>query len=408
VRVLWLTPELPYAPGGSGGSNRQFHLLRRLVERGWEAECVAPVHPAQREGAELLRAAGVRLHAVERPPSRVAEVLRAVRSRPGLLPAAATRPLFAWQVEVFWTAMRPLAEQVIAERRPDVLAIEHDWAASWPGDLAPGIPLALTLENLSWEYYEARAAAAGGAQGAALALEARRFARFDRRHLRRYDLLIAMSEDDRAAVRAVSDVRCEVVPNGVDTSTLDVGPPADAPVAIFTGNLAYPPNAEGLLWLLRDIWPRVRAAVPDARLVVVGRGAPDEAARLADDSVELAGWVDDLRGRFEQAAVVLVPIRSGGGTRLKVLDGLASGRPVVSTALGAMGIEARGGEHLVLAEGAEPFAAAVVRLLEEPAERARIGGAGRALAVERYDWDALGDRLSDALASIASPTHGLG
>jgi glycosyltransferase involved in cell wall biosynthesis len=403
MRVLQLTPELPYAPGGSGGSTRQFQLLRRLRVLGHDVTVVAPVHPSQLEGAELLRGAGVTLHGGPRPASRAREVLAAVRRRPGLVPALAREPLLAWQVDVFWTALRPLALRALQER-PDVVLVEHDWAAAWAGALPAGTPRALTLHNLSWRYYEARARAAGGGpEAAGLRLEGRRFERFDRRRLRAYDLLVTMSEDDDAAVRSVSDTPSVVVPNGVDTSALHPGPPIADPVAIFTGTLAYPPNAEALLWLLGELWPRVVAEVPGARLLVVGRDAPEEARRLAgaDDTVTLAGWVPDMQPWFDRASVVLVPMRSGGGTRLKVLDGLAGGRAMVTTAAGAEGIDLRDGEHALVADGADAFTAATVRLLRDADLRARLGAAARRLAEEHYDWAALGDRLERALVALA-------
>jgi glycosyltransferase involved in cell wall biosynthesis len=402
VRVLCLTPELPHWPGGTGGATRQFFLLRRLVERGHDVEVVAPIHPSQREGAERLRAAGVRLRGAERPPSRVLETLRALRARPGLAPAALREPLLAWQVDVFWTALRPLAAQAIAERRPDVVLVEHDWAAGWARDLEPDIPRALTLHNLSFAYYRARARAASGPAAAALRLEARRFARHDRAHLARYGLLLTMSEDDRAAVRAVSTVRAEVVPNGVDTASMATGPAPDAPELLFTGTLSYPPNAEALVWLLEEVWPRVRAQVPDARLRVVGRGAPERARALADDHVELAGWVEDIVPWYDRAAVVLAPMLSGGGTRLKILDALASGRALVTTAAGAEGIPLVSGEHALIADGADAFAGAVVRTLRDGRLRARLGSSGRRLAETRYDWAAIGDRLAELLAGLAA------
>jgi polysaccharide biosynthesis protein PslH len=401
MKALWLTPELPYAPGGSGGSTRQFQLIRRLRELGHEVVVVAPVHPSQRAGAGALRAIGADLRAVERPDSRASETLRALARRPGLAASLARRPLLAWQVEVFWTALRPPALRALAER-PSVVLIEHDWAAGWAADLPPGVPRVLTLENLSWAYYEARARAASGPARAALAVEGRRFAAYDRRQLGRYDLLIAMSEDDRRAVGDVSAVRCEVVPNGVDTEALRPAPEPAEPVLLFTGTLSYPPNAEALLWLLRDIWPRIRGAHPTVRLLVVGRGAPEEARRLADDRVELAGWVDDMRPAFARASVVLVPMRSGAGTRLKVLDGLASGRPLLTTTMGAEGVTLHDGEHALLADGAEAFAAAALRLLADPEERARIGAAGRALAEEVYDWGVIGEKLAQLLTGLAS------
>src|SRR5690349_12498168 len=176
MKLLSLTPELPFAPGGSGGSTRQFFLLKRLVELGWEVICVAPVHPSQREGASLLRAAGVNLRSIERPASRPLEVLSALRSRPELAGRVATEPVLAWQVDVFWSSLRRLLRVSLLDD-PDVVLVEHDWAARWVEDLPAHVPRALTLHNLSWAYYEARAAAAGSRL---LAAEARRFARFDR------------------------------------------------------------------------------------------------------------------------------------------------------------------------------------------------------------------------------------
>jgi polysaccharide biosynthesis protein PslH len=400
MRLLWLTPELPYWPGGSGGSTRQFHLIRRLREHGHDVTVVAPVHPSQREGAKGLRATGARLLGVERPDRRAKEVLSAMARKPSLAIDLMRRPLVAWQVEVFWTALRPLALSALAER-PEVVLIEHDWAARWVDDLPGELPRVLALENLSWAYYEARARSASGLARALLSLEARRFRRYDRVALGAYDLLFAVSPTDRDSVATVSDVRTEVIANGVDTTALRPAPAPEAPGLLFTGTMSYPPNAEALIWLLREIWPRVRDAVPRARLLIVGRDVPAEAHRIADARVEIAGWVPDAAPWFARASVVLVPILSGGGTRLKVLDGLASGRPVVSTAMGAEGIAIGDGTHAVIADDADAFAQAAIRLLAEPEMAARIGAAGRRLAEQSYDWRTIGDRLELLLAELA-------
>ena len=400
MRLLSLTPEVPLAPGGTGGQTRQYRLLRGLVERGHAVATVAPVALAQRDGAQRLREAGVQLYASPRPASRPVEALRALSRSPGLLLRAVQDPVVAWQVEVFWSRLRTLAARALEEFSPDVVLVEHDWSAAWHRDLPNGLPRALTLQNLSWEYYEKRAGAATGLQAAALGLEARRFERFDRTHLDRYDLLLAMSEMDRAAAAAVTSTRVEVVPNGVDTSHVP-GPDQGAPLALFTGTLGYPPNAEALDWLLRDIWPRVRAAMPSARLAVVGPDPPESARRLADESVELTGWVAQMRPWFERASVVLVPMRSGGGTRLKVLDGLASGRAMVSTTMGAEGIDARDGEHLLLADGSDAFTDAVLRLLGDAELRRRLATGARELAETVYDWGVVTDTFERLLGEIA-------
>jgi glycosyltransferase involved in cell wall biosynthesis len=406
VRILWLTPELPFAPGGSGGATRQFHLVRRLVEQGHDVAVVAPVHRSQHEGAARLQASGATLHAVSRPDSRWRETLAALGTRPRLVPGALRQPVLAWQVDVFWTRLRAAALEAIGARAPDVLQVEHDWAAAWQNGLAPGVPRALTLHNLSWGYYEARARAAGGVRGAALALEAQRFRRYDRARLDAYDLLLAMSEGDRRGVAALAAGRCEVVPNGVDGAAWTPPPePATAerePLLLFTGSLSYPPNVEAVAWLLRDLWPRIREATPGARLAIVGANPPEIARDFDDPRVVVTGWVDDVRPWFARASVVLVPLRSGGGTRLKVLDGLASRRAIVSTTIGAEGIDARDGEHLLIADGADAFTDAVARALADTSLRHRLGAAGRRLVEERYDWDVLASRLEALYRELVS------
>jgi polysaccharide biosynthesis protein PslH len=284
-----------------------------------------------------------------------------------------------------------------------VVLVEHDWAAAWWRDLPVGLPRVLTLQNLSWRYYEARAGATSGLRAAALALEARRFLRFDRAQLPVYDLLITMSDEEAAVLRrTVPETRCEAIPNGVDTTALAPAPPPEGPpTLLYTGTLDYAPNAEGLRWLLREVWPRVVARTPAARLLVVGRNPPEDARRLAGDEVTFTGRVADIAPCFARATAVLVPLLSGGGTKLKVLDGLSSGRPVISTPTGVEGIRAEDGRHLLVADGAEAFADAVGRVLEDAGLRDRLGGEGRALAERCYDWSVLSDSLDALLTEVS-------
>jgi len=406
VRTIILTPELPYAPGGSGGSTRQYQLMRQLRARGVDVAVVAPVHPDQAEGAERLVAEGVEVHLEWRPAQRAREALGALRDRPALAPAILTEPLLAWQVDVFWTRLRHRLADAVSAGRPDVVLMDHDWAANWHRHLPAGVPRALTLQNLTWRYYAARARVTHGARRAAFDLEARRWLRYDRRHLRRFELLIAMSERDAEVARRVIGTRAVAVPNGVDTTALrpTPAPPAGAPpVLLYTGTMSYPPNAEGLRWLLDAIWPRIRSARPDVELVVVGKDPPADAVGAADDRVTITGWVPDLAPYFAQASAILIPILSGGGTRLKVVDGLATGRPVISTRAGAEGIALRDGEHALLADDPGAFADAVLRVLGDRDLSARLGAAGRRLAEDQYDWHALGARLEAELRALASP-----
>jgi glycosyltransferase involved in cell wall biosynthesis len=398
MRVLWLTPELP-SPLGAGGGIRQWHMLDRLLEAGHEAVVVAPVHESERAGAQRLRERGVELRAYERPPSRVRETLELLRRRPALVPAAAREPLVAWQVDVFWTALAPLVGDA---RGFDVVNVNHDWAADWVRRVDVGAAKrVLTLENITWSYYENRARSTGGAKGRLLAAEARRWKRFDLDRFADYDALVTVSEHDAGLLAQATPTRVEAIPSGVDTRAIHPGPvpPGSPPALIFTGTMSWPPNAEGLRWLLREVWPRVRDAVPDARLLAVGGGPPEDVQRLAaaDDRVELPGRVPELEPWFERASVVVIPILSGAGIRLKVLDALASGRAIVSTTMGAEGAVVADGEHLVIADGARAFADATIALLRDPGD---MGAKARRLAEERYDWRVLGDRFEALLATL--------
>jgi glycosyltransferase involved in cell wall biosynthesis len=146
------------------------------------------------------------------------------------------------------------------------------------------------------------------------------------------------------------------------------------------------PNVDGVVYFLREIWPRIVAARPDARFVVVGADPAPTIRAHAGPGVTIVGPVDDLRPYLAAAAVVVVPLRLGSGTRLKILEAWAMGRPVVSTALGAEGLEAVSGRHLLIADDAAGFASAVVRVLSEPELGDALGRAGRALVTERYSW----------------------
>ena len=402
MRVLHLTPELPYWPGGSGGATRQFHLLRRLAELGHEVTVVAPVTPAERGAAAALPAAGVGLRSVARPESRVLETARALAREPVLAPRAACVPVLAWQVSVFWSRLRELAQGAAAELRPDVLTVEHDNAAAWASDLPPDIPAFLGLQNVGWHYYENRSRAVGGAARAALRIEARRFRAHDARWFPRYRALIAVSERDRDDLVAASPTPVEVVPNGVAADELvPAGAEGEPDTLLFTGTLSHPPNAEGIRWFVDEVWPRVRAQRPVARLMVVGRDPTRSVQRLdSAPGVEVVGPVPEMAPYFARATAVVAPLRSGGGTRLKILEALASGRAVVSTDVGCEGLDLEDGAQLLVADGAEAFAAATLRLLDDAALRERLAASGREQAKRRYDWRVLGNRLEAVLMDV--------
>jgi glycosyltransferase involved in cell wall biosynthesis len=199
-----------------------------------------------------------------------------------------------------------------------------------------------------------------------------------------------------------------VVPNAVDVEhhrRQPGHPRPDGDTLLFFGSLGYAPNLDGILHFLDRIWPAVLARRPATRLEIVGPGAPPALLARRSAQVELIGFVEDLRPRLAGAAAVIAPLRLGGGTRLKILEAMAMGRPVVSTSLGAEGLEVRDGEELLLADEPAEFAGAVVRLLEDPRLGERLGRAARARVEQRYSWRTAAERFERFVAELAvAPT----
>jgi len=235
-------------------------------------------------------------------------------------------------------------------------------------------------------------------------VEHNRFRRFEEQVWRDVAGCVLTSDREEPVVRraAPATPTC-VVPNGVD---LEYFRPGDSPfeqnTLVFNGVLDYRPNFDAAAHLVEDIWPRVRDRVSGARLKIVGRVGQENVERLRQPGVELTGEVPDVRPYLDGAAVVAVPIRMGGGTRFKVLEGLAMEKPIVSTTLGAEGIGTVHSEHLMLADDAASFASAVVNLFEDAARGQELGRAGRKLVEEKYSWATAGGLLNDFLLEVCS------
>jgi glycosyltransferase involved in cell wall biosynthesis len=206
-----------------------------------------------------------------------------------------------------------------------------------------------------------------------------------------------------------------VVSTGVDThffsphATTESGAvhssAAESRHLVFTGSMDWLPNEDAVIFFCREVLPLIRAEEPDVTLSIVGRAPTPAVKRLADlPGVHVAGRVDDVRPYIGDAAVYIVPLRIGGGTRLKIFEAMAMGKAVVSTTVGAEGLPVVGDEHVVLADEPQSFSRAVVRLLRDIDGRRRLEAAARALVVERYDWSAVAGELKSALEEVATRT----
>ncbi len=234
-------------------------------------------------------------------------------------------------------------------------------------------------------------------------LEAAKMRNYERSSIGKFQRVIAVSEQDRAWMSPfMASDKISVVPTGVDLEQYrySSGTQAARPLVMFTGTMDFEPNVDGVEYFCREIWPRILQAVPDARFRIVGKNPVAAVRRLASETVEVTGTVPSVAEHLQQAWVLVVPLRMGGGTRLKIYEGMAVGRAVVSTSIGAEGLDVHNGKDILLADEIETFAQAVITLLREPELRKRYEAAAAEL-VARFDWASVAQRFAEVLAGAA-------
>lgn len=415
MNILFLSPYAPYPPR-SGGALRIYNLLRGLARR-HEVCCLTF---AADEAAEQALAP---LHDICR-----VEVVQGVPRRSMLRRALTTvaSPLPDMALRNASRAYTRALQQLLRGNYFDIVQAESIEMARY-GRLA--LPYAhVVLDEFNAEYVLQRRAAFSDlrqmitrprlvAAASYSFIQWRKLATYEQRLLRRYDRVLAVSEHDRRALRKlVSNARIAIVPNGVDTDyfspQFEAVPDEDTPdrdteqptgsTILFTGSLDFRPNIDAVLWFSRMVLPLIREHRPEARFLVVGRQpAPAVQALHNNQSIIVRPDVADVRPSIAAADVYVVPMRMGGGVRLKLLEALAMQAPVVSTKMGAEGVQNLDDhEHLLLADTPSAFAAATLRLLDDPALGKRLGSAGRELVAAYYDWREIVPQLEQVYCSL--------
>ncbi len=395
LNILFVTPYLP-TPPGFGGARRLHGLMTGLAQK-HTVSVLALVNAAENHAASV-QATGAYCREVVPVPNPVFALSR-WRKRAVQLRSLASRHSFEWR-----SYIRPDADvqlrALLARQRFDVVNFEFCHTAPYRRGLArvPGAPVfVLDEHNIEYEILRRTAISESG-------VVRRVYSSVNWRKLRGEEL-DAWRDFDGCSVTSVHDrdlllrdlpqARVAVVPNAVDLDYFRPRPEAEAaePFSIlFFGAINYFPNSDGLKYFLDEIFPRVRARLPEARLKVVGH-TPEDLLALANDHVHMKGFVPDVRVELERAAAVIAPLRLGGGTRFKILEAMAMAKPVVSTPQGAEGLEVTDGREVLLADSAARFADQLVRVLEDAALARRLEDAARRLVEERYGWGASVARL---------------
>jgi len=403
MRILWLKADL-LLPLDKGGKLRTWHLMRHLARR-HEITYVAfadPASPATSRAVEGMREVAARIVTVPRRETAkgsLAFYAGAALALINPLPYA----VGAYRSRRFAAAVREL----LAARDFDLVVCDFLPPAVNLPDRLP-CPSVLFTHNVESEIWRRHADTKQGVVARALyRAQYRRMLRFEERALGRFDGVLAVSDADARTFaslypRAVG-VPMHVIPTGVDTTFFSAAPSdPSARGLVFTGSMDWLPNEDAMLFFAREVLPLVRAQEPDVTLTIVGRSPTAPVRKLADDpAITVTGRVDDVRPYMRDAAVYVVPLRVGGGTRLKIFEAMAMGRAVVSTTIGAEGLPVTNARDAVVADDPRTFADAIVTLLRDPAQRRELEAAARALVVEHYDWSAVAGDLEAALFEIA-------
>ena len=221
---------------------------------------------------------------------------------------------------------------------------------------------------------------------------------------KKQDALFVTSERDKMILDAdIPGVPKYVVPNGVDSAYFAPKEQTTEPHSlVFTGALSYIPNSDGVLYFLDSVFPLIQRKIPDAKIYVVGMGPPRELRRRASESVIVTDYVDDVRPYVHRSSVYVVPLRMGGGTRLKVLEAMAMKKPIVSTSIGCEGIQVKDGESIRIADTPEAFADSTVELLRNSALRSRLSENGFEIMKAQYEWNVIGADVNKLYEKICS------
>jgi glycosyltransferase involved in cell wall biosynthesis len=378
-RILVISPYNPFTPN-PGGSKRW--LLNRLESLSQRANITVVTFAEPCQSQDLADRLCVATVFAPQPPRRPLARMALVRGCAILL---GRLTVFA-HIRQMVRALAPTVRACLLDQF-DLIQVEDGLIAPLTLHLPPGARRLLVLHNLLAAYFSTVAGSRTARHRRWLAaIECGWVRRFEGQMLRRFPAAVVLTSQEHALARALAPAsRIYEIPLEVDASLLRSRPiQQEWPSIAFCGTMSYPPNEEAALHLHANILPRIRQRFPAVTCYVIGRNPTARVRACAGEGFIVTGEVGDAASYLLRASVVVVPLLTGGGMRVKLLEAWALSRPVVSTSLGAAGLEYRDDEHLLIADDAPQFADKVCRLLEDPGRASTIGQNGRRLVEERY------------------------
>jgi len=398
LRILILTPSLPYPP--IWGFGIRVYEFVRLLARRHQVSVVTYAEPGEEEKIAAVNAV---CHAVHTVP-RVPETERSKR----LAQLSSTFSRDSYQRRrLFSPLMQQKLNEVMGREPFDVVQIESSQLAGY--SLNPLAVSVLDEHNIEYELlYRMYSTEGSPLRRMYNWLEFQKFKREEVSSWQSVSGVVSTSAREERIMRgAAPGTPMMVAPNAVNVDYFCPSEePIDADALVMTGLMHYRPNVDGAVYFVSEVLPRILASRPNTVFYIVGAGATSELKRLTSANVVVTDTVADVRPYVYKSAVFVVPLRMGGGTRLKVLEGMSMSKAVVSTSVGCEGIDVSHNEHLLVVDEPRAFADAVLQLMSDRPRRLELGRAGRELVERQYRWDSVVDRLEGFHARLVAEHSG--
>lgn len=407
MHILFLTQILPYPPA-SGPKVKTWHVLRYLSERGHRITLASFVRPEELPYIEDVKKVCAAVHSVPVRRSRVSDIYYLLRSQ------FTGRPFLVERDDL--AEMRSLVNRIVASESVDVIHADQltmtQFAFPLPVPNGKKPALVFDAHNAVWMITARMKENAAFYMKLPLALETNRIKKYEGMIVKNFDATLAVAEPDRLLLLDAlhqnypdQDVPISVIPIAVDTRQIQPVTAAENSLNILTmGTLYYPPNADGIRWFIQQVFPLIRQKLPGVKLTIIGKNPPKDFQKLAADEtsgIVTTGFVPELDPYFAQSAVSVVPVRAGGGMRVRILEMFARAAPVVTTTVGLEGIDACPGEDVLVEDSPEEFAKSVINLLQDHDLQKKLSANGRSLVEKKYDWQVVLGELDKVYQGLA-------
>jgi len=385
--ILFVYTTMP-CPATDGGKIRVLNLIRHLSRIHRVTFLCFNVSPTDEQGAKYLREMGIEVLMVRWEQNKPTTVLRSLAQRKPLTVAKYHSP-----------EMVENMKNLLGSRKFEIIHFEMIHAGQFLSDIPVKreVKTVLGEQNIDSDVWHRLARTEQNLlKKLIFYLQYRSFMNYESRICGRFDVCICVSkEDSNKLALSCPDKAIEVVPNGVDMDYYEPGDvEEDEARIVFTGSMDWQPNEDAVLYFCHHIFPLIKAKLPNIIFYIVGSNPTDRVLKLREmQGVIVTGFVEDVRPYMANAAVYVVPLRVGGGTRLKILEALAMKKAVISTAIGCEGLDLQPDKHLLVADDPRQFADGIVQLIEDRSLRRRLGEDGRVFVRERYDWKAVVNML---------------